>query len=254
MVTLDSHFLWHIFHPVFWLDALGKYVGKYTLIQTDDIGVKYFVNPEMCGILFPKLANPLRKLPWLVEFAKAYTRKLAAEGKPPLVVWPVHGRLGHVGHGLVPAFAAALDFHDVLRYTETEYLSKGDLKLFEYYSPFGSEVLDLTVSGRTVRGRKSAAVVRRLLKYRVLIVAGEARSHCVRAGLLDILAAIKEIDPSLAERVYILEDCTSNVPGFEKQGDDGLAMFAESGMHVVQSTTPMTEWPGMPKEVLALAA
>jgi nicotinamidase-related amidase len=88
----------------------------------------------------------------------------------------------------------------------------------------------------------------------VLIVAGEARSHCVRAGLLDILAAIKEIDPSLAARVYILEDCTSNVPGFEKQGDEGLAMFAESGMHVVQSTTPMTEWPGMPQEVLALAA
>jgi nicotinamidase-related amidase len=254
-VTLDEHDLWHIFHPVFWLDAQGLFIGPYTKIDPEDIGTKYFVNPEMCGIIFPHLKHPLRKLNWLTEYAIAYTRKLREEGKPPLVVWTIHGRYAHIGHALVPAFAAALDFHSIVRYSKTRKHGKGHRILAEAYSPFGTEVDTLEVHGRPFRaGRKAGRNVKRLLKYRVLVVAGEARSHCVRAALYDLLAAIKEVDPSLAGRVYILKDCTSNVPGFEAQGDSSLEDFAAAGMHVVESTTPMTEWPDMPQEVLRLAA
>lgn len=254
-VTLDSHGLWHIFHPVFWLDAQGNFVAPYTAIMPDDVGSKFFVNPEMCGIIFPNLRNPMSKLSWLQDYAKAYCTKLIADGKAPLVVWPIHGRLGHVGHGLMPALATAVDFHDVLRYTETSYRQKGGRKLVEFYSPYGSEVVDLQVGEKLVRvGAQAQRAAKRLLRYRVSIFAGEARSHCVRAALLDVLAAAKATDPSLASRVYILKDCTSNVPGFEKQGDDALAFFADNGMNVVDSSTPMSEWPGMPEDIIAKAA
>lgn len=250
IVTLDTHYLFHIFHPLFWLDANGDNVGGFTVILPDDVGKKYFVNPEMCGILFRDKPEPMKGLSWLQNYAIEYTRKLMAEGKPPLVVWPVHGRLGHPGHALVPAFAAAVDFHDVLRYSATQYRIKGDLPLSEYYSPFGTEIVDVTIGGKKVNvGEVSDRAIGDLLKYKVLIIAGEARSHCVRAGILDILNKIKAQDPKLAQRVYILEDCTSNVPTFEKQGDDAIEEFKANGMNVVKSTTAMADWPNIPREI-----
>jgi nicotinamidase-related amidase len=253
-VTLDSHYLWHIFHPVFWLDADGNFVAPYTLITTADIGSKYFVNPEICGVMFRSEPEPMKFLSWLQAYVVEYTKKLAADGKPPLVVWPIHARLGHLGHGLVPALAAAIDFHDLLRYTETEFRIKGDLKLSEYYSPFGTEVQDVTIAGKKSQvGEASDKAVSDLLNYRINILAGEAKSHCVRAGIFDLLNKIRAQDPKLASRVYLLGDCTSNVPGFEQQGEDAFAEFKAAGMHIVDSTTPMQEWPDIPQEIFEVA-
>jgi nicotinamidase-related amidase len=254
-VTLDSHYLWHIFHPIFWLDADGNFVAPYTVITTADIGSKYFVNPEICGIIWRNQLQPMNSLGWLEAYVVEYTKTLAADGKPPLVVWPIHARLGHLGHGLVPTLAAAIDFHDLIIYAETEYLIKGELKLSEYYSPFGTEVLDFIIDGQKHQvGASSDKAVSDLLSYRINILAGEAKSHCVRAGVFDILNKIRAQDPNLAGRVYLLGDCTSNVPGFEKQGEDAFAEFRAAGMHIVDSTTPMQDWPDMPPEIFQLAA
>ena len=58
------------------------------------------------------------------------------------------------------------------------------------------------------------------------------------------------LDRRLAEKVYLLEDCSSPVviPGVIDYTDDANAAFQkfkEAGMHVVQSTEAMHEWPGM---------
>ena len=52
----------------------------------------------------------------------------------------------------------------------------------------------------------------------------------------------------LAERTYLLEDCTSPVvvPGVVDYTDEANAAFeryAAAGMHVVRSTTPIERWP-----------
>ena len=54
----------------------------------------------------------------------------------------------------------------------------------------------------------------------------------------------------LAERTYLLEDCTSPVvvPGVVDYTDDADAAFeryAAAGMHVVRSTDPIASWPGL---------
>ncbi|HEY2655378.1 MAG TPA: hypothetical protein VGI55_06285 [Solirubrobacteraceae bacterium] len=54
----------------------------------------------------------------------------------------------------------------------------------------------------------------------------------------------------LAERTYLLEDCTSAVvvPGvvdYTDEADAAFARFAAAGMHVVRSTDPMETWPGL---------
>jgi nicotinamidase-related amidase len=56
----------------------------------------------------------------------------------------------------------------------------------------------------------------------------------------DLLDDIRATDPSLAKKVYLLEDCTSPVvvPGadFTEQADEAFESFAEAGMNVIKST------------------
>jgi nicotinamidase-related amidase len=54
----------------------------------------------------------------------------------------------------------------------------------------------------------------------------------------------------LAERTYLLEDCTSPVvvPGvvdYTDEADAAFARYAAAGMHVVRSSEPLSRWPGI---------
>lgn len=243
ILTLDTHYLFQIFHPLFWLDGDGNYAKGFTVILPGDVGKTWSVNPEMAYILF----GDMKYLPWLQSYAVHYTAELARLGKPPLVVWPVHGRLGSPGHAIVPSLQVAVDFHDIARWSRSQYRIKGDLPLSEYYSPFGTEIVQ--AHDGIVVGEESDKAVEDLLKYEALIIAGEAQSHCVRAAIYDVLKKIKSQDPALANRIYILEDCTSPVPGFEPQGTQALDDFKKNGMHVVNSKTAMEEWPDINPEI-----
>jgi nicotinamidase-related amidase len=66
----------------------------------------------------------------------------------------------------------------------------------------------------------------------------------------DLLDSIRERDASLAQKVYLLEDCTSPVvvPGvidYSDQADAAFRKFAEAGMHLVHSTEAIARWPGI---------
>jgi nicotinamidase-related amidase len=81
-----------------------------------------------------------------------------------------------------------------------------------------------------------------------VIVAGQAKSHCVAWSVHDLLSEIRARDPELAGKVFLLEDCTSSVvvPGvvdFTEQADGAFKQFAEAGMHRVHSTDPIDSWP-----------
>ena len=74
-----------------------------------------------------------------------------------------------------------------------------------------------------------------------MIVAGEAKSHCVAWTVEDLLAEIRARDPRLAERIVLLDDCTSPVvvPGvvdFTDAAEAAYARFAAAGMRRAVST------------------
>ena len=80
-----------------------------------------------------------------------------------------------------------------------------------------------------------------------MVVAGQAKSHCI-AWTIDDLLEDEIRARGCAERTYLLEDCTSPVvvPGavdYTDEADAAFERYAEAGMHVVQSTTPMEQWP-----------
>ena len=66
----------------------------------------------------------------------------------------------------------------------------------------------------------------------VILVAGEALSHCVRASVTQLVNNIPEGDIT---KYVLLTDACSNVTGFESLGEDFVAEMRGKGMRV--STT-----------------
>jgi nicotinamidase-related amidase len=90
----------------------------------------------------------------------------------------------------------------------------------------------------------------KLLQFDAVIIAGQAKSHCVAWTIDDLLQDILTQDRKLVEKVYLLEDCTSPVvvPGiidYADQANEVFKKFANAGMHVVRSTDPIESWPGI---------
>ena len=89
-------------------------------------------------------------------------------------------------------------------------------------------------------GTHNTKFIEQLQQFDKLIIAGQAKSHCVAWTVSDLLNDISAVDPELAKNVYLLEDCSSPVvvPGVVDHTDAANAAnerFAQAGMHVVKS-------------------
>jgi nicotinamidase-related amidase len=150
--------------------------------------------------------------------------------------------LGGIGHALVSAVEEAVFFHGVARYSSPDFQVKGDNPLTEHYSMLGPEVTE-GPDGDSLGGI-NRGLIETLLSFDAVVVAGQAKSHCIAWTIDDLL----EEERGLAERTYLLEDCTSPVvvPGvvdYTDEADAAFERYAEAGMHVVRSTTPIEQWP-----------
>jgi nicotinamidase-related amidase len=231
VATMDTHQMWQIFHPIFWIDAAGEHpTAAVTMITHDDVlAGKWRVNPQF-GHGAPEQ---------LQAYALHYVQQLTAGGKYPLTIWPYHAMLGGIGHALVPAVEEAIFFHGIARTSQAQFPIKGDNALTENYSALAPEVANNQF------GESIASQDRQLIQYLLesdrLIIAGQAQSHCVAWTVNDLLTEIKAIDPKLAQKVYLLADCTSPVviPGvvdYTAQADAAYQRFAAAGMNIVRST------------------
>jgi nicotinamidase-related amidase len=181
------------------------------------------------------------------QHLRHYARRLKESGKYDLTIWPYHAMLGGVGHALVPAVEQAVFFHSIARSGRVDFQLKGSHPFTEHYSALGPEVTD-DHHGQAI-GAKNQALLDKLLKFDAVVVAGQAKSHCVAWTVEDLLADTRGRDPALAERVYLLEDCCSPVvvPGavdYTEPAEQAFRRFAEAGVHRVRSDMPLETWPG----------
>ncbi|HBB35483.1 MAG TPA: isochorismatase [Cyanobacteria bacterium UBA8803] len=242
--TMDTHTAMQIFHPVFWVNDVGEHPAPAaTTITLDDVqkGI-WKVNPAVAYSIANGNYLALQK------HALHYVRCLSEEGKYPLTVWPYHALLGGIGHALVSAVEEAIFFHAIARNSQTLFEIKGGNPLTENYSVLRPEVLDDS-EGRPI-AQKNTRFIQKLLDFDAVIIAGQAKSHCVAWTIDDLLTEIMAQDPNLAKKVYLLEDCTSPVvvPGvidFTDRADAAFQRFADAGMHVVQSPQPITSWANL---------
>jgi nicotinamidase-related amidase len=240
--SLDTHHAMQVFHAIWLVDERGDHPEPYTLVSAEDVEAgRWSVNPAVAEALGIELDYAARHL-------AHYTARLAEGGKYDLTVWPYHAMLGGIGHALVSAVEEAIFFHGVARYSPPSFQVKGDNPLTEHYSMLGPEVTE-GPDGDRIDG-KNTELIERLLTFDAVVVAGQAKSHCLAWTIDDLLSDEGVRERGLAERTYLLEDCTSPVvvPGAVDYTDEANAAFeryAEAGMHVVRSTDPVDSWPGL---------
>ena len=245
--TMDTHTAMQIFHPIFWINEAGEHpIPAATSITPEDIQQgKWKVNPAVADSLKCDYSK-------LGLYALHYVKQLSDAGKYPLTVWPYHSMLGGIGHALVSAVEEALFFHCIVRNCQTRFEIKGNNPLTENYSILRPEVMD-DINSNAI-AQKNTNLIQDLLKFDAVIIAGQAKSHCVAWTVADLLTEIQAKDASLAKKIYLLEDCTSPVvvPGvvdYTEQADAAFQRFAAAGMHLVQSTQPLEGWEDFPLTV-----
>lgn len=228
--SMDTHRVFQVFHPAWWIDDEGKHPAPFTPITHDDVR----------SGRWKAVAHPAECL--------EYVKRLEASGKYVLTVWPYHTLLGGVSHALVPALMEASMFHALVRSAQTHFETKGTHAMTENYSVLAPEVREL--GGKSV-GTFNAAFFKMLMEYDRVYVFGQAKSHCVLSTLRDMQENIAQTDPKLMDKVWILEDATSPVPAppvdplppaldFPRIAERAFADLAAAGMKIVKTTDPVT--------------
>jgi nicotinamidase-related amidase len=238
--TMDTHQAVQIFHGIFLVNDRGEHPAPFTQVSVEDVakGVWRF-NPDLASTLGVTSEYGQQHL-------EHYCRKLKQGGKYDLTIWPYHAMLGGIGHALVSAVEEAVFFHSIARCSQPDFEVKGRNPLTEHYSVLNPEVV-VGPQGEKI-GEKNERFIRKLLDFDAVVVAGQAKSHCVAWTIDDLLSKINAFDHTLVEKVYLLEDCSSAVviPGvadYTSQADEAFQKFAAAGMHVVRSTDPIANWP-----------
>jgi nicotinamidase-related amidase len=239
--SLDTHHAMQVFHAIWLVDEHGNHPAPYTLVSAEDVETgRWRFNAAVAEALGTDIGYAERHL-------AHYTRRLTEGGKYDLTIWPYHAMLGGIGHALVSAIEEAIFFHGIARHSRPEFQVKGDHPLTEHYSMLGPEVTE-GPDGDALEG-KNTELIDRLLTFDAVVVAGQAKSHCM-AWTIDDLLEYDEVRERLAPRTYLLEDCTSPVvvPGvvdYTDEADAAFERYAAAGMHVVRSTDPIESWPGL---------
>jgi nicotinamidase-related amidase len=236
--TMDTHQAAQIFHSLFLINDKGEHPEANTLVSYDDIKNSVWkINPDVVKILGFTQEEAQKHL-------LHYTKSLKEKRKYDLLIWPYHAMLGGIGHALVPSVEEAIFFHSIARYSQPDFQVKGRNPLTEHYSVFGPEVT-INAKGNKIAD-KNTALINKLKKYDIIIITGQAKSHCVAWSIDDLIQEESELAP----KVYLLEDATSPVviPGvidFTEQADEAFKKFADAGMHIVKTSDPIEEWEGI---------
>ncbi len=239
VVTMDSHQTYQIFHPTFLEDSAGQNPEPFSSVSNEDVVTgRWRVRRETCEALGVSTS-------WAQEYIRAYSRKLKEHGKYEWTVWPYHAMLGGIGHALVSALDEAIFFHSIARTSMPSIHLKGRNPWTEHYSALGPEVPE-PEDGRPAT-QNTAALLDELLQFDKVLIAGQAKSHCVAWTVEDVLLEIGNRGNEIVDKFYLLEDCTSPVvvPGvtdFTEQANARFEKFRRAGMHVVRSTEPISEW------------
>ncbi|HDS01177.1 MAG TPA: isochorismatase [candidate division Zixibacteria bacterium] len=243
IVSMDTHKIMQIFHPFFLVDSNGNHPDPMTIVSSEDVeNGRWMVNPDVAKNI------PDRDYDSLQKFLYHYCRELEESGKLQLMIWPYHSMLGGIGHALVSAIEEALFFYSIARKKQPKIEIKGENQLTENYSVFRPEVTEDEKHQQIASENK--AFFDNLLSHDRIIIAGQAKSHCVSWTVQDLLTEIERRDRGLARKIYLMEDCSSAVVipdsvDFTEKADETFQRFSDAGMNLVKSSDPVASWPGM---------
>lgn len=213
-VTLDSHQSYDIAHPAFWQKRDDTAVSPFTQITAAQV---------RAGDFAPRNSAEL-------ERTLAYLDQLEAQGSYTLMVWPMHCEIGSWGHGVHAAVLKAYRQWEERQLRAAHHVFKGMNPWTEHYSAIRAEVPDALDPETDL----NTALLARLRDSDVLVIAGEASSHCVRATTEHIVENWGSADFS---RIVLLTDCMSPVGGFESAHREFLQRMQAIGVRCETSAS-----------------
>lgn len=212
IVTLDSHHRVDVAHPPFWVQADGSAVSPFTVISAQQV---------RAGLYRPRKADALPRV-------LAYLDELEAQARYSLMIWPVHCEIGTWGHNVHTDVQAACNAWEESRLSTVKQVYKGANPWTEHYSAMQAEVPD----DEDPDTQLNQCLIAQLDQADVLLIAGEASSHCVKATTEHI---VDNLPSKQLSKIILLTDCMSPVGGFEQQAESFLAAMRGRGVQLATS-------------------
>jgi len=216
-VTLDTHQLLDISHPMFWVDRNDRPPTPFTQITVAEVEGEVW--------------RPFK--PEFQQRALNYVRALRDNHRYALTIWPPHCLVGTWGHNVIPVVSGALRRWEERRRTRVDYHLKGHNPWTEHYSAVQADVPDPDDPSTQINVR----LIQTLEKADVVALSGQALSHCVANTVRDIADHFGE---ESVRKLVLIEDTSSPVPGFEEVAYQFLTDMRQRGM----KTAKAAEFPG----------
>lgn len=212
-VTLDSHHRLDIAHPTFWRMGNGDPVPPFTPITAAQLRAGEFVPRHDDDV--PRTLN--------------YLDELEARGRYTLMAWPVHCEIGTWGHNVHADVRAAYGRWEEDRQFIVRKVPKGANPWTEHYSALMAEVPDAD----DPRSQLNRGLLDSLDRADLILVAGEASSHCVKATVEHLA---EHLPGGNLSRIVLLTDCMSPVAGFANAQAGFLHRMRDLGVQQRTST------------------
>jgi len=235
-ITLDSHNEVDIAHPIMWTNSNGEHPAPFTIISEQDV-----VNGVWKAIIPQKG----------VEYVKELTRN----SKKPLCIWPPHCIIGktelkplldengdsivhdrnpltfeYSGHAVYEPISTALSNWAKNRHKTVDYQVKGSNPWTEHYSAIKADVVDPADPSTGL----NTEILNNMAEADMIIISGQARNFCVADTIRDV---IENFGREQAKKFILLEDCMSDVPGFENLGHAFFNDMKSIGVRIENSST-----------------
>jgi nicotinamidase/pyrazinamidase len=203
-VTLDTHRVLDIAHPLFWEDPNGNTVAPFTLITAAAVHA---------GKWIPRYHK---------EYVTEYLETLEKDGEFKHFIWPEHCLIGSRGAALDNTILEAILAWTHRTGQDYRAVSKGLHPLSEHFGVFKAQVPVANAPETAL----NSSFLKELETFDRLFISGEARSHCVATSIKQIL----QYAPGLIGKVTVLTDCISDVTNWEHLADPIFEEAATKGM------------------------
>jgi len=198
--SLDSHRKVDISHGIWWKDSAGNHPPPFTMMSAADVAQGRWTTTQ----------------PGAYNRSLEYLRELERRGRYAHVIWPEHCLIGDEGHNVLPVLAeAAHEWEE--RFAMVDFVTKGSNPWTEHFSAVQAEVPDPEDPSTQINTR----LIETLDEADIILLAGEARSHCVANTIRDIAA---NFDAASVAKMVLLTDAMSDVPD-----PPGTTLFSDLG-------------------------
>lgn len=190
-VTLDSHHIMDISHPPFWVNSSTGKMPDPMVTQITSRDVKD-------GIWIPVI-------PSLRQHVLDYTTYLESRGQYIHTIWNIHCLIGSTGHAIESKLFEAIKNWETGSAGMYDAVVKGSDYRVEHFGALEAE-MPMPDNPET---QLNSGFLQTLQDADVILLAGEALSHCVRSTIQQI---VDNIGDEHIKKLHLLKDCSSSIP------------------------------------------